>query len=90
MFQPLNLFKSINCPFYIQSNNTITCERPYCQFRHPKLSSPVPETSPSPENVPETSHVQEASSNPSGKLIFKILCFTSGFLYFYYFLSPLY
>jgi hypothetical protein len=35
MFDPLNLFKSVNCPYYNSISNTITCERPYCQFRHP-------------------------------------------------------
>ena len=35
MFQSLNLFKSLNCPFYSQANNTLTCERPHCQFKHP-------------------------------------------------------
>ena len=39
MFQSLNLFKAINCPFYSQNSNTSTCERPYCQFKHPKSSS---------------------------------------------------
>lgn len=39
MFQSLNLFKSLNCPFYSPSTNTLTCDRPYCQFKHPNLNS---------------------------------------------------
>ncbi len=35
MFDPLNLFKSFNCPYYNSNTNTLSCERPYCQFRHP-------------------------------------------------------
>ncbi len=34
MFVSLNLFKSINCPFYSSIANASTCERPYCQFKH--------------------------------------------------------
>lgn len=46
MFQPLNLFKFINCPSLTQTNNnTITCERPYCQFKHPKVSNSSTATS---------------------------------------------
>jgi len=37
MFQSLNLFKSINCPFYSQVNNTLNCDRPHCQFKHPTI-----------------------------------------------------
>ena len=37
MFQSLNLFKSSNCPFYSPASNTLSCERPYCLFRHPNL-----------------------------------------------------
>jgi hypothetical protein len=33
----LNLFKSINCPFYSQTQQI--CERPYCHFKHPNNSS---------------------------------------------------
>ena len=39
MFQSLNLFKSIHCPFYSAASNTLTCDRPHCQFKHPSLSS---------------------------------------------------
>lgn len=35
MFQSLNLFKTISCPYN-------ACERPYCQFKHPKGSTPPP------------------------------------------------
>ncbi len=46
MFQSLNLFKSINCPYYSTSNsnnnniNSQICERPHCQFKHP-ISKPI-------------------------------------------------
>ena len=39
MFPTLNLFKSINCPFYSSANNTLACERPHCQFKHVTLNS---------------------------------------------------
>ena len=38
MFESSNFFKSINCPYYSSSSNTNTCERPYCQFKHPNLN----------------------------------------------------
>jgi hypothetical protein len=40
MFDPLNLFKSVNCPYYNSVTNTLACERPYCQFRHPPKQQP--------------------------------------------------
>lgn len=39
MFQTLNLFKSINCPYYSSTTNTLTCDRPHCQFKHPSIHS---------------------------------------------------
>ena len=35
MLPSLNLFKSVTCPFYSKPNSNQTCERPYCQFKHP-------------------------------------------------------
>lgn len=80
MFQPLNLFKSINCPSFTQTSNTITCDRPYCQFKHPKTSTAPPVASSVPvvtknDNIankpaaeystPSTSNV-DSDSNPEG------------------------
>lgn len=42
MFQSKYLFKSINCPYYNEATNSITCERPYCQFKHPKPQHAAP------------------------------------------------
>jgi hypothetical protein len=35
MFESLNFFKTIPCPYYLSTTNpNQKCDRPYCQFRH--------------------------------------------------------
>ncbi len=62
MFQSLNLFKSINCPFYSAANNTLTCDRPHCQFKHPSLNSSSTLLSAS-TNVTNPTEVKQDISN---------------------------
>jgi hypothetical protein len=57
MFQSLNLFKAITCP-YVQTNNSQICDRPHCQFKHhaSTLTTPTAIQSKQVSNVQSNDH----------------------------------
>lgn len=72
MFESSNFFKSINCPYYSSSSNTNTCERPYCQFKHPNLNKTDQQQQPQQATTSNSTKTQQTASSSNNEPLNKL------------------